>query len=66
MKYTWKEVAISHAEFDFNVDSVGIFAFDERGPQPVIYIIVGHITHDIRAPIYALFKVGETFFYPLE
>lgn len=44
---TWKQVTISHTELDFDVHSISILPFDERCPQPVIDIIVSHITNYI-------------------
>lgn len=63
---TWKEITVSHAELDFDVDAIGIVPFDERRPQPVVDIVVGDITYDIRPPVDALLKVGEALFDPLK
>lgn len=62
---TWKEVAISHAEFNLNVYSVGVFSFDEWRPQPVVHIIVGDVANNIRSPVNTLLKIRKTFFNPL-
>ena len=46
-KLTWKEVAISHAELDFDVDPIGVVPFDERRPQPVVDVVVCDIAHHV-------------------
>ena len=65
IKLTWKEIAISHREFDFNVDSIGVVTLNEWRPEPVVDIVVCNITRHIRAPVDFLLKIRKTFFDPL-
>lgn len=63
---TREEVAVSHTEFNFDVNSVRILALNERRPEPVVDVVVSDITYNIRAPVDVLFKVGEALFNPLQ
>lgn len=60
-----KERTVAHRKFDFNVQLIGSTATDERSPQPIVHILVGHVTDDITAPVDSLLKIGKTFFDPL-
>ena len=57
---------VAHRELDFDVDAVGLAALDERRPQPIVDVVVGHVAHHVRAPVDALLEVGEALFYPLQ
>lgn len=62
---TWEEVAVSHTEFNLDVDAVRISTLDERRPQPVVDVVVGDVAGDVGSPVDALFKVGKALFDPL-
>lgn len=64
--HSWEEVAVSHAELDFDVESFDtiIRSLNERCPQPVVDIVVCNVTHDVGSPMDSLLKVGERFFHP--
>ena len=44
---------------DFDVESIGGAAIDERRPEPVVDVLVGYVTHHIAAPIDTLVVVRE-------
>ena len=60
-----EERAIAHRKLDLDVDAVGLASLDERCPKPVVDIVVGHVADHVRAPVDALFEIGETLFHPL-
>ena len=61
-----EERTVAHGELDLDVDAVGLTALDERRPQPVVDVVVGHVAHHVRPPVDALLEVGEAFFHPLQ
>lgn len=61
-----KEGAVADGELDLDVDAISLRTLDERRPQPVVDVMVGHVAHHIRSPVDALFEVGETLLHPLK
>lgn len=61
-----EERAVADRELDLDVDAVGDAALDERRPQPVVDVVVGHVAHHVRPPVDALVEVGEGLLDPLQ
>ena len=46
-----KEVAVAERKLELDVESVGAAPGDERGPQPVVDVVVADVAHDVRSPV---------------
>lgn len=62
-----KQIAVAHAKPNLDVNAVRIASLDERRPQPIIYILVGHVTDHIRTPVDGVILiVCEALLHPLD
>lgn len=66
LKLTWKKTTVPDCKFNFYVNPVRVTPLDERGPQPVVHILIGYITDNVRSPVDPLLEVGERFLHPLQ
>lgn len=63
--FAGEEWTVPHRELDFNIHPVGWSPLDEGRPEPVVSVVVGHITHHVRPPVDAVFKLSEALLDPL-
>lgn len=59
-----EQAAVAYGELDLYVYPLGLSAFDEWSPQPVVDFFVCDVANDIRAPIDALVEVSERLLEP--
>lgn len=58
--------AVPDRELDLDVDAVSDASLDERRPQPVVDVVVGHVANHVGPPVYALLEVRIALLYPLK
>lgn len=65
-RVSWEQGAVAGGEFDLYVHAVRRSPLDERGPQPIVHVVVRHVADNVTPPIDALVEVGERLFHPLQ
>lgn len=60
-----EEGAVAHRELDLDVDAIRLAPLDERRPQPVVDVVVGHVAHDVRPPVDPLLEIRKALLNPL-
>ena len=65
-RVSWEQGAVASREFDLYVHAVRRSPLYERGPQPIVHVVVRDVADNVTPPIDALVEVGERLFHPLQ